>query len=153
MKKNKKFCEGSRPPWGKTPEGSPPPCLLQCYDKQVFTTCSMSVYIHKWTRLQRPCQNAKSVFICVFLLSHPYPNFRPSNPTFQPSIHPIREQKQIISRAVLIVPRAFPCIQQPIRPHLRHYRTSHPCRSKTHALTFFIRQSCCLYMQIVSLSS
>ena len=37
---------------------------------------------------QRACQSQKHSACSAFLLSHPRPNFRPSNPTSQPSISP-----------------------------------------------------------------
>lgn len=65
-------------------------------------------------KMQNWCLSASFCFPTLTPISAPQIQY--SNPQF----HPIREQKQIILQAVLIIPRTFPCIQQPIRPHLRH---------------------------------
>ena len=86
--KNKKFREGSRPAWGKTLEGvSPLDYCNAMTSKHLQPTECPFIYINGHAQ-QRACQSQKHGACSAFLLSHPRPNFRPSNPTSQPSISP-----------------------------------------------------------------
>lgn len=105
---------------GQNPRGGLPPAYCNAMtNKRLQSAKCPFIYINGHAYKGR----AKMQNLCLFT-SFCFPTLTPiSAPQIQhssPQFHPIREQKQMISRAVLIIPHAFPCIHQPIRPRLRY---------------------------------
>ena len=106
-KKNKKFCEGSRPPWAKIGQGSPLPYLLQSANPQPIAM-PICPFIYINGRAYKECAKVKNMVPALpFCIPTLTPKFQSQTPYFCPHFSaktPIPRTKTHAKAGTLISP-------------------------------------------------